>query len=457
VTREVKVSILASSLVQRGICPNFVQTFGLFRSASPLPAKVFGTAEEKYPCGRSPGMVRTQPRVSIPPGSLVSQGRLGRSKHACADSNYLRYQYIGMELCEHGDAEVFIKSQRDRLLPPEEARGFLFQMAFALYAGRSELSLRHFDVKLLNFFVGDASRALGGAGGGRGEGDGVTLRYGLGQEVVELCLPRDRAFLVKLADFGTADVDPLTVGTAVEYGHFTTLENTPIEQLCCGRDARQGYASDTFALALATLHLFTGEAPYEEIMEEVECPDDLYNALVTVWDNHPRYDDVCDIIVDAVDDDEEEEEGGGGEEEGVDDDRQDATLLHTFYRYMVLFGVPESAVLEEAFGRDNPVWKAVGSLLGRKTSKGGRGGTSGKERRAPGAAAASKRFCRQFERDRSRFSLDRGTNKYIKRARVGLEALPGASELVKSMASFVPDSRPTMLEVMRSEVFEPLR
>lgn len=32
---------------------------------------------------------------------------------------------------------------------------------------------------------------------------------------------------------------------------------------------RQGYASDTFALALAAVHLFTGEAPYEEIMEEV--------------------------------------------------------------------------------------------------------------------------------------------------------------------------------------------
>ena len=32
----------------------------------------------------------------------------------------------------------------------------------------------------------------------------------------------------------------------------------------------QGYASDTFALALAAVHLFTGEAPYEEIMEEVQ-------------------------------------------------------------------------------------------------------------------------------------------------------------------------------------------
>ena len=38
-----------------------------------------------------------------------------------------------------------------------------------------------------------------------------------------------------------------------------------------------------------------------------------------------------------------------------------------------------------------------------------------------------------------------------------MDSLPGASELVRSMASFMPESRPTMLEVMRSEVFEPLR
>lgn len=118
-------------------------------------------------------------------------------------------QYIGMELCEYGDAEIFMKSQRDGLLPPEEARGFLFQMAFALYAGRAELSLRHFDVKLLNFFVGDASRAAAtaaaAAGSAKGVGvrveKGVTLRYGLGQDVVELCLPQDRAFLVSFGEW----------------------------------------------------------------------------------------------------------------------------------------------------------------------------------------------------------------------------------------------------------------
>lgn len=33
-------------------------------------------------------------------------------------------------------------------------------------------------------------------------------------------------------------------------------------------------------------------------------------------------------------------------------------------RYLVLFGAPERERLEEAFGANNPVWKAVGALLG---------------------------------------------------------------------------------------------
>lgn len=96
-----------------------------------------------------------------------------------------------MELCEYGDAEMFMKSQRDGLLPLREAQGFLFQMAFALYAGRVELSLRHFDVKLLNFFVGNMCNAAAG----EEEGD-LIIRYGFGHEVVEMYLPRDRAYLV---------------------------------------------------------------------------------------------------------------------------------------------------------------------------------------------------------------------------------------------------------------------
>lgn len=61
-----------------------------------------------------------------------------------------RYQYIRMEFCDGGDLEEYIRRQPDGLLPVETAvLPFLFQMAFALFAGQREYSLRHFDVKVL--------------------------------------------------------------------------------------------------------------------------------------------------------------------------------------------------------------------------------------------------------------------------------------------------------------------
>lgn len=128
-------------------------------------------------------------------------------------------QFIGMELCGHGDAEGLIRNQPDGLLSLSEAHCFLFQMAFALYVGRTELSMRHFDVKLLNFLVADAAALLGGVSGSEGaagtpaepgdlsslgdeqllgmeDGGGVVLRYAVGAEVVELRMPEERAFVV---------------------------------------------------------------------------------------------------------------------------------------------------------------------------------------------------------------------------------------------------------------------
>ena len=60
----------------------------------PTPLKVFGSKEEKYPCGKSPGKIRHQPRGSTRGVGGVSQGRGGRSKHLAnsADSKDLRYQ-----------------------------------------------------------------------------------------------------------------------------------------------------------------------------------------------------------------------------------------------------------------------------------------------------------------------------------------------------------------------------
>ena len=56
---------------------------------------------------------------------------------------------------------------------------------------------------------------------------------------------------------------------------------------------------------------------------QVECPDDLYDALATTWNDHPQYADLCQIVLDAE---------TSEEEENVDVD-QDSTLMNTFYRH----------------------------------------------------------------------------------------------------------------------------
>lgn len=104
-----------------------------------------------------------------------------------------------------------------------------------------------------------------------------------------------------------------------------------------------------------------------------------------------------------------------------------------------------------------PCLLSVSLAVPRREQKQPRRGGRGGGRAAATAAAASKKFLRQLERDRAEFSLDRGKNRFVQRARARLQELPGAMDLVKSMASFVPEDRPTMLEVMRSDVFSAFR
>ncbi|CAN0017043.1 unnamed protein product, partial [Choristocarpus tenellus] len=67
------------------------------------------------------------------------------------------------------------------------------------------------------------------------------------------------------------------------------------------------------------------------------------------------------------------------------------------------------------------------------------------------------RFRRHLDSDQALFSLARGTNEAIKRARVRMSSVPGVTEVVMAMASFDPSDRPTMLKVMQSHAFSSLR
>lgn len=63
-----------------------------------------------------------------------------------------------MEYCPGGDLEDIIR--RAVLLDVNTIKIMLFQMLFAFYSCREKLCMRHFDVKLLNFFVSTGKSLL---------------------------------------------------------------------------------------------------------------------------------------------------------------------------------------------------------------------------------------------------------------------------------------------------------
>jgi hypothetical protein len=84
-------------------------------------------------------------------------------------------------------------------------------------------------------------------------------QYGIAEHIYDVNMPQNGAVMIKLADFGTADINTDTMGQPVGIDHYTTLENTPPEQLFYGSNAVQDYVHDTFGMGLATLHMFTGQ------------------------------------------------------------------------------------------------------------------------------------------------------------------------------------------------------
>jgi hypothetical protein len=141
------------------------------------------------------------------------------------------------------------------------------------------------------------------------------LRYKFGPHTFALnfeesVVKAGRAWVVKLADYGTADVDidlrndndssgerspgcgimamgacsscssttqDLQFGAPIGVRHFTTLENSPIEHLLLGSMAVQSFAADTYALGLCVLHLFTGTTTH--LLNEIIIGLTRYHSL----------------------------------------------------------------------------------------------------------------------------------------------------------------------------------
>jgi serine/threonine protein kinase len=406
---ELAISTVLSSLVRRGICPNFIVIRGIFTAAFPPPEDCWGSDDDKCPNGE----VVTYPIDPPTEPDVLEPGR---------------FQYIRMELVNEGDAEELIKRQPDEVFPRGVARSILFQIAFALYAAADKFSVKHYDVKLLNIFIQRVDVV----------GDFI-LRYGLGSHVFALKMPRTHAFVAKLADFGTSNMCPDTNGLPVAIAHFTTLENTPFDFMVLGDDATQGHEHDSFGVGLCMLQLFTGSRPYEEILADVVCPPNLKRRLKDIWENEciDGYSVIRSIIFDGVDWDEE-----GNVVEG----EPDQTFYHTLYRFLVLFGIPKIRFQEKTSPR---VWKAISDTL--EPSKLPRGQKGKPVRKRSGTDIT------QFCRDCKKFSIRSGNHPLIARAREALTAMEGGLDLLFSLCDLNPDTRATAMDVLNSTFMESLR
>ena len=206
IARELEISMLCSSLVSLNICPNLLQVYSLFQSEYP-------------PCS---SLWKRGKGLEFPSSQQISESDV---RGAIAKLSPGEYQYIRMEYCASGDLEEVVRGRSG--FDPVEVRSMLFQMCFALYTCREQLSMRHYDVKLLNFFSTGAESLLKS-----GEFDSSLMHdksrddnmcpcidVGFGEHTYSLPLgnahSQSAKSMVKLADFGTSCVGPSTLSLPI--------------------------------------------------------------------------------------------------------------------------------------------------------------------------------------------------------------------------------------------------
>ena len=453
VRQEVHIGTLLSDLVTSGVSPNYIETYGMFQTEMEEPNHLWGSSTVRKPRG---------------PFSKHSVMKFNPTKYPKTQDkrNKGDYCYIRMELCDGGDFEEFLKEKTNGLgiIPKRETVGALFQMISSLDLAQKRLNLRHYDIKLLNFFLKKQNTGLT-----NDEDEMIEIAkyyYDTDEYLIEA--QREHAYIVKLADYGTADTSIETLNQPIDDTNFATLENTPPDFLLLGKDAIQTFNADTFALGLSAIHLLTGDMPYEEILEQVVCPTRLRREWTDIWRNNAKYSPLATIL-------------------GPKDDT-DYTLHDTLYRYFVLFGFPKNEQngkneknekkkkktkknknekesesleslesLESSESSDynydtNPILNSVKicyRLDVNRLSSGGKGNA-----------------WRSYSKDRAKYGfvwkkdeVESGAiiNPLIARGRKRMDGIYGMKELVESLCHYNPQKRISMHDAIRSDVFESLR
>ncbi|KAG9399211.1 hypothetical protein AC1031_012171 [Aphanomyces cochlioides] len=379
VRQEIAHSLLFSHLVDSGFCPNFLRIHSVFLMPTKPKESLWGSPD----CPMPQGSMYTS---TINKNKFTKKGSTGSGL----------YQYMRMELCDGGNVEDYLRVEECPCW-----QSFFFQMVFALYVGREQHQLRHYDVKLLNFFLQSTN-------------NDTKVSYAFEDLKFELSTP----YWVKLADYGTADTESSSLGQPIGIEHFTTLENAPIEFFLHGDAAVQGYAIDAFALGISLLHLLTGRAPYEEILEDVVCPPSLQTALLALWKKKRSASSKASFTI---------------MQRLLQDKSNVSVLCDTLYRYCVLFGLNQLNANESS----------VSALLLQQLTLG--------SKRHPSAAQF------QYDADCALYSLACGTHEALRDARSRLETVPGAMTTLLSLVDFDPKQRPSLYSLLKGPLFASLQ
>jgi len=255
-------------------------------------------------------------------------------------------------------------------------------------------------------------------------------------------MPTSRGLIVKLADYGTANMHPESNGQPVLISNYTTIENTPPEFMILGDAAKQGYGHDCFGLGLCMLHLFTGHAPYEEILEDVRCPFNLKKRLKFFWESTSSkgYEVIRSVILNDVFEDE------NGNQEGEPDE----TLYHTLYRFLVLFGLPKNMAKTK---ENENIMRAITSCLDSGEENNNNNTRSLRRNRAPSHQVGLDFL--QYKADCRFFSFQHGENPCPHQSSVNFpkhgkvyRRLVGAWIFSFHLSSLIPKREPQLLMLL---------
>jgi serine/threonine protein kinase len=459
---EMEISMMCSILESMRICPNMIRVHSMFQAEYDVAQWQAWNIDSMSAFDKMPSLnSRNVTKKSF------TDNRLGNSSG--------RFQYCQMEFCTGGDVEEWVR--KCKVLGIEDVRSYLFQMLFAIYASRETLSLRHYDIKLLNFFATSLQNA------GDASSSASSLLIGFGRHLYRIPCAENHPGIVKLADFGTSVVGSESLGSPITVQQFTTLENTPFEFLLLGDSARQSFASDTFCLGLSFLHLLTGFDPYEVLLKGVRCPALLKDRLNEVWSqsnpSNPYH--VIHMTIQSLQPHDLSEDDIDLSMISNDNSIHDI-LCDTLYRFLVLLG--DAPYLEMGFVRNslyehNPVWKELVECLGLEemimqgrgfhslphtqpsSKRGHSNNNSSNNNNARGRQKAQVLLsqCRDTYRSHVQlFSIHGGQDATMQRVRHRLSLLgDGAMELLTKLLHFDPAQRCTMYDALHHPVFESLR